>query len=98
VSLKSIEISKVEFEKHRLSNFMKEALPHYLGVVFVASPFYAFILHKAAIEHAFLIWFSFDLLFLIVIAGVYYLHSKKKSELSLIVASIPIIYFSFYSA
>lgn len=98
MSLESIEISKVEFEKHRLSNFMKEALPHYLGVVFVASPFYAFILHKAAAEDAFLIWFYFDLLFLIVIAGVYFLYYQKKSELSLVIASIPIIYFSFYSA
>ena len=96
MSLDSKKISKIEFEELRLNNFMKESLPHYLGAIFVAAPFYAFILHKSAIEHAYLIWFSLDLLFLIATLGVYYIYYRKKEMLNLTIAAIPIVGFSLF--
>ncbi|CAA0103436.1 Autoinducer 2 sensor kinase/phosphatase LuxQ [BD1-7 clade bacterium] len=91
-------ISQVEFEEHRLDTFMKESFPHYLGAVFVAAPFYAFILHKSAIENAYLIWFSFDFIFLLIITYVYYVFFKKRETLTFVTAALPIVYFSFFTA
>ncbi|CAA0116878.1 Autoinducer 2 sensor kinase/phosphatase LuxQ [BD1-7 clade bacterium] len=91
-------ISQVEFEEHRLDTFMKESFPHYLGAIFVATPFYAFILHTSAIDNAYLIWFSFDLIFLITTILVYYIFFKKNELITLKIAVIPIVYFSFFIA
>ncbi|CAA0101850.1 Autoinducer 2 sensor kinase/phosphatase LuxQ [BD1-7 clade bacterium] len=90
--------SQVEFEEHRLDTFMKESLPHYLGAIFVAAPFYAFILHKSAIENAYSIWFSFDIIFLIITLCVYYVYFKKRKSLTLSIAALPIVYFSFFTS
>ncbi len=98
MSLDSKQISQIEFEEQRLNHFMKESLPHYLGAVFVATPFYAFILHETVIANGFLIWFSLDLLFLIVTLGVYYIYYRKKESLSLTIAAIPVFCFSIFIA
>lgn len=96
MSLDSNKISTKEFEELRLNNFMKESLPQYIGAMFVAAPFYAFILHDSAIKHAFLIWLTLDLLFLIATFGVYFIYYRKKEKMNFTLAAIPIVFFSLF--
>jgi signal transduction histidine kinase/CheY-like chemotaxis protein len=98
MSLNIEDIASAEFENKRLNYFMRESLPHYIGTIFVAVPFFSFILHQTVIKGGHWIWLAFDVPFLMLTLAVYYKYSKDKSAFKFSIGVIPIVYMSFYLA